>query len=86
MSKRGAQGGGTIRQRNDGRWEARFTIGRAPGSGKQIQKSIYGETQSEVRKKLQAAAIAIDNGMYIEPARLTVGQWLDIWLEEYTHI
>lgn len=80
---RGAQGAGTIRQRKDGRWEARYTVGRDPGTGKQVQKSIYGKTQQEVRKKLQAVTNSIDNGMYVEPSRLTVSQWCDIWLDEY---
>ena len=80
---RGAQGAGTIRQRKDGRWEARYTVGRDPGTGKQVQKSIYGKTQQEVRKKLQAVTVSIDNGMYIEPARLTLAQWCDIWADEY---
>ncbi|MBD5161723.1 MAG: hypothetical protein HDT14_06890 [Oscillibacter sp.] len=54
-STRAAQGGGTIRQRPDGRWEARFTVGRDPGTGKQIQRSVYGSTQKEVRQKLVEA-------------------------------
>lgn len=82
--KRGAQGAGTIRQRNDGRWEARYTIGRDPGTGKQVQRSVYGKTQAEVRKKLQAVTTSIDSGVYIEPARLTVGQWCDVWIKEYS--
>lgn len=81
---RNAQGNGTIRKRPDGRWEARFTVGRDPGTGKQIQKSIYGKTQTEVRKKLQQTCSEIDNGTYVEPTKLTVSNWLDIWLEEYT--
>lgn len=80
---RSAQGAGTIRQRSDGRWEARYTVGRDPGTGKQVQKSIYGATQKEVRQKLQQACAAIDNGLYMEPSRLTVAEWLDIWLKEY---
>ena len=40
-STRNAQGGGTIRQRPDGRWEARYTVGRDSGSGKQVQRSVY---------------------------------------------
>ena len=84
MPRRGAQGGGTIRQRSDGRWEARYTIGRDPGTGKQVQKSIYGETQAEVRKKLQQATTAIDEGVYTEPSKMTVGGWLDVWIKEYT--
>lgn len=48
---KGAKGGGTIRQRPDGRWEARYTLGIDPGTGKQIQKSVYGKTQKEVRQE-----------------------------------
>lgn len=80
---RNAQGSGTIRQRPDGRWEARYTVGRDPGTGKQVQKSIYGGTQREVRKKLTAALRDLDSGTYQEPSRITVGEWLDIWLQEY---
>ena len=47
---KGAKGGGTIRQRPDGLWEARYTLGIDPGTGKQIQKSVYGKTQKEVNK------------------------------------
>ncbi len=80
---RNAQGSGTIRHRADGRWEARYTVGRDPGTGKQVQKSVYGKTQQEVRKKLIAATSAIDDGIYIEPSKMTFGQWLDIWLSDF---
>lgn len=78
-----AKGGGTIRQRPDGRWEARFTVGRDPGTGKQVQRSVYGATQKEVRQKLAQITAAIDNGTYIAPIKMTVGQWLDIWSRDY---
>ena len=80
---RGAQGAGTIRQRPDGRWEARYTVGRDPGTGKQIQKSVYGKTQADVRKKLQQMAVDIESGTYTEPAKMTLAAWLDIWLKDY---
>lgn len=80
---RGAQGAGTIRLRKDGRWEARYTVGRDPGTGKQIQRSVYGATQQEVRKKLAQLTTALDNGTYKEPCKMTVGQWLDIWTADY---
>ncbi len=82
-STRNAQGSGTIRQRSDGRWEARFTVGRDPGTGKQIQRSVYGSTQREVRQKLAQAVAAIDSGTYTAPSKMTVGQWLDIWQQDY---
>lgn len=81
---RGAQGGGTIRQRKDGRWEARYTVGRDPGTGKQVQRSVYGATQQEVRKKLAQAVAALDSGDYFEPSKMTLARWVEIWLQEYT--
>lgn len=82
-STKNAKGGGTIRQRSDGRWEARFTVGRDPGTGKQVQRSVYGATQKEVRQKLAQVTAAIDNGTYTVPSKMTVGQWLDIWSRDY---
>ena len=79
---KGAKGGGTIRQRPDGRWEARYTLGIDPGTGKQIQKAVYGKTQREVRQKLTAITAEIDSGTYQEPCKMTVNEWLDIWLKE----
>ena len=89
-SGRAAQGSGTIRKKTVTRngkeytfWEARVTVGRDPGTGKQIQKSFSGKTQKEVREKMQAAAVALNNGDYFEPTKMTLTQWLDIWLAEY---
>ena len=81
---RGAQGNGTIRQRKDGRWEARITVGRNPSTGKQIQKSIYGKTQTEVSRKLRELCKEVDDGIYKEPVKYTVKDWAEIWLNEYT--
>lgn len=53
-AKKNAQGAGDIRKRSDGRWEARYTVGLDPVTGRQIQKSIYGKTQKEVRERLAA--------------------------------
>ncbi len=81
MAKKAAKGGGTIRKKTVTRsgksytyWEARITTGRDPGTGKQIQRSFTGKTQKEVREKLQAAAVEINQGCYTAPSRLTVGQ------------
>lgn len=82
MPKR-ANNEGSIRRRPDGRWEARYTLGRDPGTGKQVQKSVYGETQKEVRQRLQQIASAIDEGTMVQTAKMTLGQWLDIWHKEY---
>ena len=63
--------------------EARYTLGSDPETGKQIQKSVYGKTQKEVRQKLTAITAEIDDGTYMEPCRMTLDEWLDIWLRDY---
>ena len=78
-----ARGAGTIRKRADGRWEGRYSVGFDPKTGKQIQKSIYGATQKEARQKLTQIIGEIDDGEYLEPSKLKLGDWLDIWLNEY---
>lgn len=80
---RAAAGAGSIRQRKDGKWEARFVVGTDPGTGKQIRKSVYGSTQKEVREKMTSAIAALDQGTYFEPSKITLGDWLEIWLTDY---
>ena len=80
---RAAQGAGSIRQRPDGTWEARFVAGHDPGTGKPVRKSVYGKTQKEVRQKLAQAVAAVDNKAYREPCKMTLGEWLDIWADTY---
>lgn len=87
---RAAQGAGNIRKKTvlrNGKeytfWEARITVGRDPSTGKQLRRSFSGKTQKEVREKMQAAAVAVNDGDYFEPSKITVGQWLDTWAAEY---
>ena len=79
MAKKSAAGSGSIRKRTltkNGKqytyWEARYSVGYDPGTGKQIQKTITGKTQKEVSQKLKAATTAIDEGTYIAPSKLTL--------------
>lgn len=82
--KKNPKGGGNIRKRSDGRWEGRAFLGYDPLTGKPKRKSIYAKTQEEVRKKLNAIIGAVDNGLYVEPTKLTVSEWLEVWINEYT--
>lgn len=82
-AKKNAQGAGTIRKRSDGRWEARYTVGFDPVTGKQKQKSIYGKTQREVWERLAEITTELDDGTYIEPSKMTLEAWMTVWLEVY---
>lgn len=88
--KRNANGAGSIRKittRNNGKdytyWQARYTVGYDPGTGKQIQKSISGKTQAEVAQKLREITHDLDQGTYIAPCRMSLSEWLNVWKEEY---
>lgn len=89
-SKKAASGMGNIRKVSKTRngktytyYEARYTEGYDPGTGKQIQRSITGKTEEEVTKKLRAATAALDSGTYIVPCKMTVGEWMDVWSNQY---
>ncbi len=89
-SKKTANGGGSIRKKTVMRngkeytfWEGRVTVGVDPMTGKQKQKSVSGKTQKEVAQKLRQLTVEVDSGTYHEPSKMTVGEWLDIWKEQY---
>lgn len=71
-----AKNNGSVRQRDNGTWEARCVI-----NGKRV--SFYGAKQSDAVKAMRAAQKAADDGTYFEPTRLTVKEWLEKWLDEY---
>ena len=83
-NRKSAKGAGTLRKRSDGRWEGRYSIGFDAKTGKQIQKSVYGKNQKEVRQKISQIVTEIDDGSYIEPNTMKLGTWMDIWLQDYT--
>lgn len=60
-----------------------MNLGRDPGTGKQKRRSVYGDTQQEVRKKLAELTQDRDDGLYVDPSLLTVGQWFDVWSKQY---
>ena len=81
--KRAPRGGGSIRQRKDGRWEGRFSPGVDPLTGKRRYKSVYGATQAEARKKLAKAVAEVDAGTFRDPSTITVEAWAEEWLRDY---
>ncbi|MBR3715712.1 MAG: site-specific integrase [Clostridia bacterium] len=76
MKNRNARGNGSVRQRENGTWEARCTING-------VRRSFYGDKQSDALKAMRAAQKSADDGAYFEPSRVTLAKWLDMWLDEY---
>ena len=83
MAKKRVNGEGTIGKRKDGRWEARYIVGRDPETGKQIRKSILGKTQAEVRTKLKEALAEATEIDVVKSGEYNVAGWVQAWYSLY---
>ena len=82
MAKRRPQGDGTIRKRKDGRWEGRIIVGHK-NDGSPMFKSVFGKTQKATLKELHKLIDIYRDVDLTEECRMTLGEWLDKWLDEY---
>lgn len=89
MSRK-ANGLGSIRKISktvDGKtytyWQARYTVGTDPATGKQIQKSVNGKTQKEVVEKLKTSIADVDEGFISRKEPMKMKDWLMTWYECY---
>ncbi|WPX08230.1 tyrosine-type recombinase/integrase [Anaerocellum danielii] len=73
---------GSIYKRKDGLWCGQITIGRDE-NGRQKRQYFYGRTRQEVAEKIAKALNDIATGVYVDPAKLTLKDWLNTWLWEY---
>ncbi|SDF64947.1 tyrosine-type recombinase/integrase [Sporolituus thermophilus] len=65
------------------RWEAQFSY-QCPETGETKRKKFTGKSQKEVMAKGRKWLQEIENGLMPDADKLTVGYWLDRWLEDYT--
>ena len=82
MAKRRPSGDGLVRKREDGRWEGRIVVGHKR-DGSPIFKSVFGKTQKETLGKLHQAIELYRDVDLTEDSRMTLGEWMDKWLDEY---
>ncbi len=82
MTNKRGQNEGSISKRPDGTWWSRVTVG-FDADGKQKRKAFYGKTRQEVKDKMAYALNDLQKGTYIEPSKMTMEKWIDIWLYEY---
>lgn len=82
MAKRRPSGDGMVRRRDDGRWEGRIVIGHKK-NGDPIFHHDYANTQKELMYKLHMSIERYRDVELTEDSRMTLGEWLDTWLEDY---
>lgn len=74
------QGTGSVFKRSDGRWVAQVLLGHENGRAK--YKTCYARSQREAVEKLNAVMAEVQIGRTVPTARLTVGAFVENWLEE----
>lgn len=83
MPKKRGNNEGSITKRSDGRWMARVTVGRNPDTGKLQRVSLYGKTREAVAEAMSRALSDKSRGAFVRPEKVTLGEWLDMWLNDY---
>ena len=83
MAKRRPSGDGMVRKREDGRWEGRIVVGHKE-NGDSIFRYIYADTQKELTAKLRQHIDIYQGVDLTEQSRMTLGEWMDQWLENIT--
>ena len=81
-TKKRNNGEGSIQELENGKFMGKVMLGRK-ANGKPNRKTVYGETQSEVVKKINELIYEYNNGIYVEPNRMMFGEWLKIWLRTF---
>ena len=64
-------------------WTAVIDLARDPATGKRRQRRLTAPTKKEVQDLVAKALHDLQTGSYIEPNKLTVGEWLREWLDAH---
>ena len=75
------RGRGTIKSRSSGSYRIRYSLGRDPVSGKRkfASATIRG-TRKQAERELTRLLGTVDTGEHVDPSRMTVGDWLELWV------
>ena len=79
MAKRRGNNEGSIYRRKDGYWVGQYGVETATG---RKTRYIYGKRREEVREKFTKAIADRDGGLVYDADNLTVGEYMDRWLND----
>ena len=82
MPKRRASGDGTLRKRDDGRWEGRLVVGTKK-NGLPLYKCFLSKSQKEVLSQMDLYKENFKGAELCEDYRMTLSEWLDKWIAEH---
>jgi len=74
---------GSVRRRSKGSWEVCLDVG-TDATGKRIRhfESVKG-TKKAAQQRLAELLVSIEQGSYVKPKRISLGEWLNEWLNGY---
>jgi integrase len=72
---------GTIQSRSPGSFRIRYSLGTDPVSGKRrwATATVKG-SRKDAERELTRRLRTVDTGEHPEPSKMSVGDWLDLWL------
>ena len=82
MARKRPDGDGLVRKRKDGRWEGRIVVGHKE-DGSLIYRSVFDKSQKALMDKLHDCIETYRDVDLSEDSNMTLGEWLDRWIEEY---
>ena len=72
---------GHIRQRSPGSWELRYSLGTDYATGKRrVATTTVSGTRRVAERELRRLLRTVDTGEHVDASRMTVREWLTIWL------
>ena len=72
---------GTIKSRSPGSYRIRYSLGRDPVSGKRrFATATVRGTRREAEQELVRLLRTVHTGEHVDPTRMTVGEWLGLWV------
>ena len=75
---------GHIKQRSKGSWTIWVDLGRDPETGKRKQQTLTVRgSKKDAERELRAVLTRLETGAYVQPTKLTVGEFLTQWLKDY---
>ncbi len=77
---------GHIQKRSKGSWTLWVDLGRDLETGKRKQQTmtVHG-SKKDAERELRTVLTRIEGGAYVKPAKLTVGEYLEQWLQSYVN-
>jgi integrase len=72
---------GTIKSRSPGSYRIRYSLGRDPASGKRrFATATVRGNRKDAERELGRLLRSVDAGEHVDPSRMTVKEWLELWV------